>query len=95
MLSKSKREFPCVTAYFDRHRKRRFRFRKKGFLTEIHSGYGSVEFRRNFEKALIGCKLQEIGAPATKRGTVNALVVSYYKSPEYISLSDCNKVTYR
>lgn len=95
MGKRIKREFPGVTAYFDRHQKRRFRFRKKGFSTEIHGEYGSDEFRRNFEKALIGCKTQEIGAPATKRGTINALVVSYYKSPEYISLSDSTKMTYR
>lgn len=95
MARRVKREFPGVTAYFDRHRKRRYRFRKKGFSTEIHGEYGSPEFRRNYERALSGFKSQEIGSPATKRGTVNALVVSYYKSPEFLSLSDSTKATYR
>ncbi len=95
MVRRVKREFPGVTGYFDRHRKRRFRFRKKGFSTEIHGEYGSPEFRRNYERALSGFKSQEIGAPATKRGTINALAVSYYKSPEFVSLKDSTKLTYR
>lgn len=95
MARRIKREFPGVTAYFDRHRKRRYRFRKKGFSTEIHGEYGSNEFCRNYEKALNGFKSQEIGTPATKRGTINALAVSYYKSPEYVSLKDSTKLTYR
>jgi len=95
MSGRIKREFPGITAYFDRHQKRRFRFRKKGFSTEIHGEYGSNEFRLNYEKALSGFKSQEIGKPATKRGTINALAVSYYKSPEYVSLKNSTKLTYR
>lgn len=95
MARRIKREFPGVTAYFDRHRKRRYRFRRKGFSTEIHGEYGSDEFRRNYERALSGFKSHEIGATATLRGTINALVVSYYKSPEFLSLSDSTKATYR
>lgn len=95
MARRTKREFPGVTAYFDRHQKRRFRFRRKGFSTEIYGEYGSNGFRRNYERAVKGYRSQEIGAPATKRGTINALIVSYYKSPDFISLSDSTKSTYR
>ncbi|MBK0327349.1 tyrosine-type recombinase/integrase [Rhodobacteraceae bacterium F11138] len=95
MARRIKREFPGVTAYFDRHRKRRFRFRKKGFSAEIQGEYGSDEFRRNYERALTGYRSQEVGAQATKRSTINALVVSYYKSPEFVSLADSTKATYR
>lgn len=95
MARRIKREFPGVTAYFDRHQKRRYRFRKKGFSTEIHGEYGSDDFRRNYERAVRGYRSQEIGALTTKRGTINALIVSYYKSPEFISLSDSTKATYR
>ena len=38
---------------------------------------------------------RKLAHPATKRGTINALIVSYYKSPEFISLSDSTKATYR
>ncbi|MDP2579150.1 tyrosine-type recombinase/integrase [Shimia thalassica] len=95
MARRIKHEFPGVTSYFDRHQKRRYRFRKKGFSTEIHSEYGSSEFRRNYERAISGHRSREIGSPATKRGTINALIVSYYKSPEFISLGDSTKATYR
>lgn len=76
MARRVKREFPGITAYFDRHQKRRFRFRKKGFSTEVHGEYGSEEFCRNYERAIRGYRSQEIGTLATKRGTINALVVS-------------------
>lgn len=95
MPRRIKREFPGVTAYFDRHQKRRFRFRRKGFSTEIHGEYGSDDFRRNYERAIRGYRSQEIGAEGTKRGTLNALAVSYYKSPEFVSLKDRTKLTYR
>lgn len=84
-----------MTAFFDRHRKRRYRFRKKGFSSEIRGEYGSNDFRRNYERAVRGCRSQEISATTTKRGTINALVVSDYKSPEFVSLSDSTKATYR
>ncbi len=95
MSRRIKREFPGVTAYFDRHRKRRYRFRKRGFSTEIHGEYGSDEFRRNYERAVSGFRSQEFGSASTKRGTINALVVSYYKSPEFAALSASTKATYR
>jgi hypothetical protein len=95
MIRRIKREFPGVTAYFDRHRKRRYRFRQKGFSTEIHGEYGSDDFRRNYERAIKGYRSLEVGASATKRGTINALAVSYYKSPEFVSLKDSTKLTYR
>ncbi|MFG6515884.1 tyrosine-type recombinase/integrase [Sulfitobacter sp. 1A13496] len=95
MARKIRREFAGVTAYFDRHQKRRYRFRKKGFSTEIHGEYGSPEFRLNYERAINGYKSQEAGARATKKGTVSALIVSYYKSPEFLSLTSSTKATYR
>lgn len=95
MAGRIKREFPGVTAYFDRHQKRRFRFRSKGFSTEIHGEYGSESFRQNYERALCKLKSLEIGSIGTKRGTINALVVSYYKSPEFVSLKNSTKTTYR
>jgi integrase len=95
MALRIKREFPGVAAYFDRHKKRRFRFRAKGFSAEIHGEYGSDVFRQNYENALVGKRSREIGSLNTKRGTINALVVSYYRSPEFVSLKDSTKATYR
>ena len=94
-MKKVKREFPGITAYFDRHRKRRYRYRQKGFSAEIHGAYGSDEFKACYEAAIQHRKTREIGKGRTRRGTINALIVSYYKSPEFVSLSASTKSTYR
>lgn len=79
---------------FYRHRKRRYRYRSKRFSAEIHGEYGSDQFRLNYEAAQQGRRNREIGADKTRRGTINALIVSYYKSPNYVSLSQSTKTTY-
>ena len=84
MARKIKREFPGVTAYFDRHQKRRYRFRNKGFSTEIHGEYASPEFRVNYERAISGYKSQELGAPATK---ASGMTDDQAVAAGYISLS--------
>lgn len=62
----------------------------RGVVIAIRAGMnaniGSLVLREpaeNGERAVRGHRSQEIGAAATKRGTINALVVSYYKSPEF------------
>lgn len=95
MARRMKKEFPGVTGYFDRHKKRRFRFRSKGFSTEIHGEYGSETFRQDYEKAIRGQKSFETGFDGTRRGTINALIVPYYKSPQLASLSNSTKMPYR
>jgi integrase len=61
--------------------KRRVRFRKGGFSTYLTGIPWSPDFMRQRAAALDGVKAerQEIGAERTKPGTVNALIVSYYK----------------
>ncbi len=95
MVQRIKREFPGVTAYFDRHKKRRFRYRSKGFSAEIHGEYGSDEFRKNYESALAKRRPVNIGGARTLRGSISALIVSYYTSPEFVSLKSSTKQTYR
>lgn len=90
-----KREFPGVTAYFDRHKKRRFRYRSKGFSAEIPGDYGSNDFRKDYEFALAGRKSGELGALRTLRGSISGLIVSYYTSPEFVPLKSSTKQTYR
>ncbi|MEY8827873.1 hypothetical protein AB9K34_05590 [Sedimentitalea sp. XS_ASV28] len=82
MARRIKREFPGVTAYFDRHQKRRYRFRQKGFSSEIHGEYGSDNFRRNYKRSIRGYRSQEIGATATKRGTI--MVITICQKPSLI-----------
>src|SRR3974377_382044 len=72
----------------DRHGKRRVRFRQRGFTTYLAGTPWSEDFMRQYATALDGVKEQqtEIGASRTKPGSLDALAVSYYKSPEFRGL---------
>jgi len=72
----------------DRHGKRRVRFRRNGvsaYLTGIPWG---EDFMRQYAAALQGAQPQPstIGASRTLPGSINALVVSYYGSPDFRGL---------
>ncbi|MDH3668825.1 MAG: tyrosine-type recombinase/integrase [Paracoccaceae bacterium] len=94
-MTKHRRQYPGATAYFDRHGKRRWRFRRKGFAAELGTDYGSPEFERRYEAAL---KLQKVegrvGASRTKSGTIDALVVAYFRSPKFRDLAPLTRSTY-
>jgi integrase len=72
----------------DRHGKRRVRFRKIGFTAYLTGTPWSEDFMRQYAAALDGVKTQagNIGAERTKPGSFNALVVSYYRSPDFFAL---------
>jgi integrase len=72
----------------DRHGRRRARFRKLGFTTYLSGTPWSEDFMRQYATALDGVKEQqtEIGSSRTRPGSLDALVVSYYKSPEFRGL---------
>jgi integrase len=61
--------------------KRRVRFRRSGFSTYLTGTPWSEDFMRAYALALDGVKAErpEIGVERTRSGTVNALIVSYYK----------------
>lgn len=93
---KHKRQFPHASPYTDRHGKRRWRFRKGGFSAELGTEYGSDEFVMRYEAALEGHRARGlIGVERTKPGSVSALVASYYRSPDFLGLSDSTKRVYR
>jgi integrase len=73
----------------DRHGKRRVRFRKNGLTTYIAGIPWSEDFMRAYATALeaaMPCSNGNIGAGRTLPGSLNALVTSYYKSPEFRGL---------
>ncbi len=72
----------------DHHGKRRVRFRKGGFSTYLTGTPWSEEFMRAYATALDGVAAQasNIGEARTTPGSINALVVSYYRSPEFRGL---------
>lgn len=91
-----KRKFPRASPYTDRHGKRRWRFRKGGFSAELGTCHGGDDFVRRYEAAVEGHRVRGlIGADRIEAGSVTALVASYYRSPEYLGLSDSTKRAYR
>ena len=67
----------------DRHGKRRVRFRRRGFSTYLTGTPWSEDFMRQYAAALDGVKAQagNVGAGRTVPGSLDALCVSYYRSP--------------
>jgi integrase len=85
-----------VHDYIDRHGKPRFYFRKAGFKRVPLPGLPwSPEFMAAYETALGTTQCIEIGASRTNPGTINALVVVYYKSDGWHALSDDTQKTRR
>jgi integrase len=86
----------CSWAY-DRHGKRRVRFRKSGFTTYLTGLPYSDDFNAQYWAALEGVKkkFDNIGATRTKPGSFNELCVSYYRSPDFLNLKDITKADYR
>jgi integrase len=68
--------------------KRRVRFRKNGFSTYLTGIPWSEDFMRQYAAALEGVQAQvrEVGVQRTIPGSFDALVVSYYRSPEFRGL---------
>jgi hypothetical protein len=78
-----------VHAFRDRHGKVRHYLRRRGFKQIPLPGLpGSEEFMPAYQAALAGQTAPpiEIGASRTQPGTINALVVAYYKSSDWNAL---------
>ncbi|MFA6204694.1 MAG: tyrosine-type recombinase/integrase [Methylocystis sp.] len=90
-----RKDLPFVQRFIDRHGRLRFYFRKPGHKRIALPGpYGGAEFLAAYQAASEGAPL-EIGAARTTPGTMNALVVSFYKSPGFISLRPSTERVYR
>jgi hypothetical protein len=82
-----------VNGYANRHRENgrvRYYFRRRGSKAMPLPGLpGSEEFMAAYSAALAGLPDQhvEVGARRTLPGTINALVISYYRSNEWHALA--------
>jgi integrase len=72
----------------DRHGTRRVMFRRRGFATYLPGIPWSEEFMRRYASALEGVKAQAtvVGSVRTITGSFDAVIVAYYKSPEFHAL---------
>ena len=86
---------PYVKVYKDRHGKARIYFRRRGYPSKPLPGpLYSPEFWQAYQACMSAPK-REVGARFTKPGTMNEVIVSYYRSAEFLSLKESTKTTYR
>src|SRR5262245_53479748 len=71
----------------DRHGKRRVRFRLGAVSRYLTGIPWSEDFMRQYAAALDGVQAGNIGSNRTIPGSVDALVVSYYRSPDFRRLA--------
>jgi integrase len=81
--------------FIDRHGKPRFYFRRPGFESKALRGLPySAEFMSDYEAALAGQPLP-VGADRARPGTMWALALSYFASPEFRTLRRSTQRAYR
>ena len=78
-----------VQAFIDRHGKARFYLRRAGCKSVPLPGLPwSPEFMGAYELAMGAVvRHEEVGASRTTPGTINALIVNYYRSDEWKQLT--------
>lgn len=81
-----------VTEWKDRHGKKRYRFRKKGFKTHNFTAQpGTEEFRKELAQARQARLGEERAAPFT----YDELIESYYRSAKWQAMKPSSQRTYR
>jgi site-specific recombinase XerD len=87
-----------VHSFPDRHGKLRFYFRRHGRRAPLRGLPGSVEFMEAYQMALASQPLSQtadIGSSRTKPGTINAAIVAYVRSVEFLKKSPSTQRNYR
>lgn len=87
-----------VSEFVDRHGKVRVRFRRKGQTDHyFQTKPWSAEFMQEYQACLdrTAAPAHQPGQSRTKPGTINALIVAYYNSSEFKSLSPSTTPGYR
>lgn len=89
-------QWPHARPYADRHGKRRWRYRVKGFTAELGTEFASDDFIRRYEAAEGRSKAgPKIGASRTAPGSFDALAVSWYRSPAFLDKAKTTQTVYR
>lgn len=91
----SKIDLPYVHTFKTRHGKTLRYYRRGNRRVPLPGLPGSIEFMEAYQAALTEMPAPEIGASRTKPGSFNALIVEYYKSADFTTLSSSTKATYR
>ena len=84
-----------VHGFVDRHGKPRFYFRRPGFESRtLHGLPYSAEFMSDYQAAMAGQPLP-VGANRMRPGTMSALALSYFSSPQFRTLKPSTQRAYR
>lgn len=84
-----------VHGFIDRHGKPRFYFRRAGFGSRpLRGSLYSSQFMDDYEAALAGQSLP-IGADRVRPGTMAALALSYFASPQFRGMRSSSQKIYR
>lgn len=84
-----------VHGFIDRHGKPRFYFRRPGFESRpLHGLPYSAEFMGDYQAAMAGQTLP-VGANRARLGTMWALALSYFASPDFCTLKPSTQRAYR
>lgn len=98
MARRNKHGLPLhVSPARDRHGRVRFRFRKGSFSTYLTAPRDTPEFWDQYKSACEGLKASQkrIGASRHKPGTVAAVVLAYFQTPEFLGLRATTQRTRR
>lgn len=88
-------QLPYVQAFKDRHGRARHYFRRPGFpRVGLPGAVGSEEFMEAYQAASTGSK-REVGIERNEAGSISALIASFYKSADFVSLKEQTKRDYR
>lgn len=83
-----------VTEYRDRHKKKRYRFRKSGLPTyHFRNEPGTPEFMEEYHLAKAAEKPEP--EPRYEAGTVDAVVAALYRTPRWRKMKPSSKRTYQ
>lgn len=94
-MKKRSDKYPNAKPYKDRHGKRRWRYRVKGFTAELGTDYGSDEFERRYHEAENGSETKGlIGAARTIPRSFDDLVAHFYKL-HFPTIEETTRADYR
>ncbi|KUR77250.1 tyrosine-type recombinase/integrase [Novosphingobium sp. Fuku2-ISO-50] len=90
-----RQRYPFASAFDDRHGKRRWRFRRKGYPTHYFKApYGTKEFEREYAACLDGEPIKP-GAARLKHGSVSDVIARYYADNAFLDLRVSTQTVYR
>jgi integrase len=90
-----KQRYPFVTSFLDRHGKRRYRFRRKGYPVQYFKApFGTKEFEREYA-ACLDAEPMKAGASRIKHGSVSDAISRYYSDNAFQDLRPATQDVYR